>query len=170
VAIISVPALIAIRWQVPARTAGPATIGGLRVGRRLVVLLLLGALVNGATFCSFTYPAPVLTEVTGLAAGSVPLLLALFGLGSFAGVTTAGRYADRGGNRMLFVAGGILLAGGLVTAALNVGAALGPVLGGVGIDLSGYRAPLWVSAGMVGTALCVAITAHLATGRDRRLG
>ncbi|TCC45977.1 MFS transporter [Kribbella capetownensis] len=218
VAIISVPALIAILWRVPARTPGPVTLGGLRVRRRLVVLLLLGALVNGATFCSFTYLAPVLTEVTGLAAGSVPLLLALFGLGSFAGVTIAGRYADRGGNRPVFVAGGILLAGwcvfaltastpvpavvlvfvqgalslavgsslisaalyagaespvlagGLATAALNVGAALGPVLGGVGIDLGGYRAPLWVSAAMAGTALCVAITAHLAAVRGQGLG
>lgn len=218
VAIISVPALIAILWRVPSRIPGPVARGGLRVRRRLVVLLLLGALVNGATFCSFTYLAPVLTEVTGLAVGSVPLLLALFGLGSFTGVTTAGRYADRRGNQLMFVAGGILLAGwcvfaltasapvpavvlvffqgalsfavgsalisaalyagaeapvlagGLATAALNVGAAVGPVLGGVGIDLSGYRAPLWVSAAMVGTALCVAITAHLAIGRDRGLG
>jgi len=218
VAIVSVPALVAILWRGPARTTGPRASGGLRVRRRLVVLLLLGALVNGATFCSFTYLAPVLTEVTGLAAGWVPLLLALFGLGSFAGVTTAGRYADRRDNRPVFVAGGILLAGwcvfaltasapvpavvlvfvqgalsfavgstlisaalyagaespvlagGLATAALNVGAALGPVAGGIGIDVSGYRAPLWVSSALVGTALCVAIAAHLGTSRTRALG
>ncbi|MEV5963228.1 Cmx/CmrA family chloramphenicol efflux MFS transporter [Kribbella sp. NPDC051952] len=214
VAIISLPALIAILRSVPARMTGPAALAGLRISRGLVVLLLLGALVNGATFCSFTYLAPVLTEVTGLRAAWVPLLLALFGLGSFAGVTIAGRYADRRRHRPVFVAGGILLlgwcafaltasvpaatvvlvflqgglsfavgstliayalyagsdspvlAGGLATAALNVGAAVGPVIGGLGIDQGGYRAPLWVSAALVGTALCFG-TAGL---RRARLG
>ncbi|GAB2674998.1 Cmx/CmrA family chloramphenicol efflux MFS transporter [Kribbella swartbergensis] len=218
VAIISFPALIAIVRAIPAtRTTGPATAGGLRIGKRLVLLLILGALVNGATFCSFTYLAPVLTEVTGFGAGWVPAMLALFGLGSFAGVTAAGRYADRRGTRLVLVAGGILLlgwcafaltaavpaatvvlvfcqgllsfavgstlisyalyagstspvlAGGLATASLNVGAALGPALGGVAITVTGYRAPLWVSALLVGTAFCLASTAHLWDRRaDRR--
>ncbi|TCO43931.1 DHA1 family chloramphenicol resistance protein-like MFS transporter [Kribbella antiqua] len=209
VAIISLPAVIAILRSVPAaRTTGPATVGGIRVRRRLVVLLLLGALVNGATFCSFTYLAPVLTEVTGLSQASIPLMLALFGLGSFIGVTAAGRYADRRITRWAFVAGSTLLlgwcafaitasspattvtlvfiqgalsfavgstlisyalyasaespvlAGGLATASLNVGATLGPLLGGAAISLTNYRAPLWVSALLAGTALCVAAIAH----------
>jgi DHA1 family chloramphenicol resistance protein-like MFS transporter len=169
--------------------------------------------VNGATFCSFTYLAPVLTDVTGLGDGWVPGMLALFGLGSFAGVTLAGRYADRRETRLVFVAGSTLslgwaafaltasvstaavvlvfmqgllsfavgstlisyalyagsespvLAGGLATASLNVGAALGPVLGGLAITLTDYRAPLWVSALLVGTALCLAGTLQLRTRR-----
>jgi predicted MFS family arabinose efflux permease len=44
-------------------------------------------------------------------AGWVPVMLALFGLGSFAGVTVAGRYADRRETRPVFVAGGTLLLG-----------------------------------------------------------
>jgi DHA1 family chloramphenicol resistance protein-like MFS transporter len=217
VAIVSVPALIAILRAVPAsRVIGPVPSGGLRVRSRLVVLLLLGALVNGATFCSFTYLAPVVTEVTGLDAGWVPVMLALFGLGSFAGVTLAGRYADRRDTGLVFVAGGILLlgwcmfagiatapagvvvlaftqgllsfavgstlisyalyagsdspvlAGGLATASLNIGAALGPVLGGAAITLTGYRAPLWVSASLVGTALCVGVAAQLWERRAAR--
>jgi MFS transporter, DHA1 family, chloramphenicol resistance protein len=204
--------LIAILRAVPAaRTAGPVTVGGLRLQQRLVVLLVLGALVNGATFCSFTYLAPVLTEVTGL--GWVPVLLALFGLGSLAGVTVAGRYADRREHRLVFVAGSTLLlgwcvfavtastptatvvlvftqgllsfavgstlisyalyagaespvlAGGLATASLNVGAALGPILGGLAITRTDHRAPLWVSALLIGTALGLAATVQL---RDRR--
>lgn len=214
VAAISLPALIAILRSVPARTTGPAAAGGLQVRARLVVLLLLGALVNAATFCSFTYLAPLFTEVGGFGGGWVPLLLALFGLGSFAGVSAAGRYADRRGVRPVFVAGGLLLlgwcgfaltaslpaavvvlvivqgalsfavgstlisyalyaaaespvlAGGLATASLNVGAALGPVLGGVGIGLAGFRAPLWVSALLVGTASCIALGARI-LGRVR---
>jgi DHA1 family chloramphenicol resistance protein-like MFS transporter len=58
-----------------------------------------------------------------------------------------------------------VLAGGLATASLNVGAALGPVLGGVAITLAGYRAPLWVSALLVGTALCLAGVGRFRTRR-----
>ncbi|TCC27725.1 Cmx/CmrA family chloramphenicol efflux MFS transporter [Kribbella speibonae] len=111
VAIISLPALLGILRSVPNRATGPTTAGRFSVTPRLAVLLLLGALVNGATFCSFTYLSPVLTEVTGLGVGWVPVMLALFGLGSFAGVTVAGRYADRRDDRLVLVAGGILLLG-----------------------------------------------------------
>ncbi|TCC14668.1 Cmx/CmrA family chloramphenicol efflux MFS transporter [Kribbella sindirgiensis] len=111
VAIISLPALLGILRSVPNRATGPATAPRFSVTPRLAVLLLLGALVNGATFCSFTYLSPVLTEVTGLGVGWVPVMLALFGLGSFAGVTVAGRYADRRDDRLVLVAGGILLLG-----------------------------------------------------------
>ncbi|HEY3562624.1 MAG TPA: Cmx/CmrA family chloramphenicol efflux MFS transporter [Kribbella sp.] len=213
VALVSIPALIGILRAVPSRGAGPATTGSIRVGPRLGVLLLLGALVNGATFCSFTYLSPVLTEVTGLGVAWVPPMLALFGLGSFAGVTVAGRYSDRRDHRLVFVAGGILLlgwcafalsaayvvpavvlvllqgalsfavgstliayalyagsqypvlTGGLATAALNAGAAAGPVLGGLAIGVSGFRGPLWVSAGLVVTALAIGGSIKIA-GRE----
>jgi hypothetical protein len=46
------------------------------------------------------------------------------------------------------------LAGGFATAALNVGAACGPWLGGAAIGSGGgYRSPVWVSAGLVAVAL-----------------
>ncbi|MDX3002467.1 MFS transporter [Kribbella solani] len=203
VAIISFPALLGIVRSVPPVRTEPVLAGRFPVQRRLTVLLVLGALVNGATFCSFTYLSPVVTDVTGLGSGWVPVVLALFGIGAFAGVTVAGRYADRRDHRLTLVAGGILLlgwcgfgitagqvvptvvfalvqgalsfavgsaliayalyagagapvvTGGLATAALNVGAAAGPLLGGLAIGLSGFRGPLWVSAALVGTALCV---------------
>lgn len=116
VAVALVPAVVAVLTSVPASApsaAGPGLRGEVRALRRprLLVLLLLGALVNGATFCTFTYLAPLLTGVAGLGAEWMPALLALFGLGSFAGVTVSGRFGDRRPVRLL-AAGGIALVAG----------------------------------------------------------
>lgn len=49
-----------------------------------------------------------------------------------------------------------MLGGGFSTAAFNVGAALGPLVGGLGIDAGlGYRSPIWGSAVLMGVALLV---------------
>jgi hypothetical protein len=77
------------RPRYPGMRTKPATCRAIRGGKRG---RLAGYVTAGA---QFTYLAPVLTDVTGLGAGWVPVMLALFGLGSFAGVTLAGRYADR---------------------------------------------------------------------------
>ncbi|GEC02434.1 chloramphenicol resistance protein [Streptomyces spinoverrucosus] len=212
VALICVPVVFAVMRSVPGRapveeeTAGEAPSAGreLRALRRtrLQVFLLLAALVNAATFCTFTYLAPVVTQVGGFAAGWVPVVLALFGLGAFAGVSLGGRMSDDRPMRLLlpggvalvvgwalfavtagnavaaltlvvvqgalsFAVGSTLitqsvyaapeaptLGGSFATAALNAGAALGPVVGGAAIEAGlGYRSPLWVSAGLVGGAL-----------------
>ncbi|WP_069744532.1 Cmx/CmrA family chloramphenicol efflux MFS transporter [Streptomyces sp. EN23] len=121
VAIVSLPAFLAVlrtipggRGDRPARggtDAGTAPVSEatpapeaasvsvrdeLRVltGPRLRRVLLTMALVQGATFCTFSYLEPLLTRETGLGAGWVPVALALFGAGAFAGVTVAGRFAD----------------------------------------------------------------------------
>ncbi|GAA2211340.1 MFS transporter [Nonomuraea monospora] len=220
VALALVPAVLAVLRSVPGGAPATVSAGGgvrgeLRVLRRprLLVLLLLGALVNGATFCTFTYLAPVLTGVTGIGSAWMPVMLALFGLGSFAGVTISGRVADRrpvplltaGGvalvagwatfaltagaavpaivlvlvqgtlsfavgstliSQVLYAAGGApTLGSAYATAAFNVGATLGPWLGGLAIDAGlGFRSPLWVSAAMAGLALAVA---GGAAGRNR---
>jgi DHA1 family chloramphenicol resistance protein-like MFS transporter len=221
VAAVSVPALVALVRSVPAG-AGPAP-AGLRgevsaiVGWRVGATLLLGALVNGATFCAFTYLAPVVTGVAGLAEGWVPAVLALFGLGSFAGVTLGGRAADTRPRTVLLIGVPVLLlgwvvlalaaasplalvvlvlvqgtmsfgvgslliaqvlyrapaaptlAGACATAAFNVGAAVGPWLGGTGIDAGlGARSPLWVAAALVGVALGVGGAAWTASRGPRR--
>ncbi|MEU9700735.1 Cmx/CmrA family chloramphenicol efflux MFS transporter [Streptomyces sp. NPDC047981] len=213
VALLCVPALLAIARSVP--TAGGDTPRPLaawseaRVLRspRLLVTLLVCALANGAMFCGFTYLAPVVTDVTGLAPAAIPVLLALFGAGSFAGVVLAGRLSDtRPGpvvavcgtgaaagwslfaltagsapatvvlvlalgalsfavgstliTRALRTAGGEAptLAGAFAVAALNVGAALGPWLGGTVLAAGyGYRAPLWTSAFLTALALLTAL-------------
>ncbi|MFI9844156.1 Cmx/CmrA family chloramphenicol efflux MFS transporter [Nonomuraea sp. NPDC051941] len=218
VAVALVPAIVAVLKSVPSGAPGPAgprARGELRALRRprLLVFLVLGGLVNGGTFCTFTYLAPLLTGDTGIGSSWMPLMLALFGLGSFAGVTVSGRVADRRPIRLLVICGPALaagwalfaltagapvpavvlvfvqgtlsfavgstlisqvlyaatgaptLAGGFATAALNVGATLGPWLGGLTIGAGfGLRSPLWVSALLVAAALVTAAVAH-AVGR-----
>ncbi|MGW0199182.1 Cmx/CmrA family chloramphenicol efflux MFS transporter [Nonomuraea sp. NPDC003201] len=216
VAVALVPAIVAVLRSVPSGAPGPAgprVRGELRALRRprLLVFLVLGGLVNGGTFCTFTYLAPLLTGDTGIGSSWMPLMLALFGLGSFAGVTVSGRVADRRPIRLLVICGPALaagwalfaltagapvpavvlvfvqgtlsfavgstlisqvlyaatgaptLAGGFATAALNVGATLGPWLGGLTIGAGlGLRSPLWVSALLVAAALVTAAVAHAA--------
>ncbi|MCP2335840.1 DHA1 family chloramphenicol resistance protein-like MFS transporter [Actinomadura rupiterrae] len=218
VALLSAPALAAILTSVPDEpSAGTSVRPELRVLRRPDVLLVLavGALVNGATFCAFTYLAPLVTEVAGFGDGWVPVLLAVFGLGSFAGVTASGRLADTrprtvlAGGGLALVAGwaalaafadvpalvvplvfaqGALgfgvgstliaralyaasdaptLAGAFATAALNVGAVVGPVLGGLAMDGDlGYRAPVWVSTALAASAVVLGV--RLVTVRGGR--
>ncbi|MFD5009848.1 Cmx/CmrA family chloramphenicol efflux MFS transporter [Streptomyces chartreusis] len=219
VALLSLPAVVAVARSVPAGAADsgrPSLRAELRSLRnpRLRVALLLGALVNAATFCTFTYLAPLVTQVTALGSGWVPVVLALFGAGSFLGVAVGGRLAERRPGAVLTGGGGALclgwaafalaagtpavalglvlvqgplsfgvgstlisqalrtasdaptLSGGFATAAFNVGAALGPWLGGTAIGAGlGYRSPVWVSAALVAVAL---LTAGLAARRNRR--
>ncbi|MEU5581983.1 Cmx/CmrA family chloramphenicol efflux MFS transporter [Streptomyces huasconensis] len=137
VALLSVPAVLAIARAVPGGaagtdgaagatgaqdTAGPSALGELRAlrGPRLLLTLLLGALVNGATFCTFTYLAPLVTEVTGLGSGWVPVVLALFGIGSFVGVGLGGRVADARPVPLL-VCGSLALLTGWVLCAVAAG-------------------------------------------------
>ncbi|MFF9316936.1 Cmx/CmrA family chloramphenicol efflux MFS transporter [Streptomyces sp. NPDC014735] len=207
VALVCVPAAVVIARTIPGgRTRSATASAGTELraltGPRLLLTLLTSALVQGATFCAFSYVEPLATRVTGLGQGWVPVLLALFGLGSFIGVTITGRVVDArpvaltaGGLALLAVgwtvfaltAGspvatvllvlvqGMLafgtgtalmswvfrlaadaptLSGSFATSAFNVGAALGPWLGGLAIDAGfGFRSPLRVSALLMVLAL-----------------
>ncbi|MFH8791612.1 Cmx/CmrA family chloramphenicol efflux MFS transporter [Streptomyces sp. NPDC017941] len=135
VALITLPALVAVARAVPADTCAagdvpaeaptPARLRArteLRALRapRLLVTLLLGALVNGATFCAFTYLEPLATRVTGIDDAWIPALLALFGLGSSVGVALGGRLADS--RPVPLLAGGtVALLAGWVVFALTAG-------------------------------------------------
>ena len=208
VALVSLPAAFALLRAVPGGRAGEGPPASARTELsalarpRLLLTLLVMALVQGATFCTFSYLEPLVTRVTGFGAGWVPVVLALFGAGSFAGVTLAGRLADSrpkaviGTGLVALTAGwaalaltaarpaaalvlvlvqGALafgtgtalisrvfqqapeaptLAGSFATAAFNVGAAAGPWLGGLALGAGlGFRAPVWVSALLMGAAL-----------------
>ncbi|WP_069161748.1 Cmx/CmrA family chloramphenicol efflux MFS transporter [Nocardia altamirensis] len=84
---------------------------------RVRAILILGALVNAATFAAFTYLG-ALTTGAGASPAWVPVVLALFGIGSFAGVTLSGRYADRHAQRIVQVGTITLLASWSTTALL----------------------------------------------------
>ncbi|MFF9490477.1 Cmx/CmrA family chloramphenicol efflux MFS transporter [Streptomyces sp. NPDC014676] len=78
---------------------------------RLILVMLLGALVNAATFASFTFLAPVVTDIAGLGEWWISVALVLFGAGSFVGVTVAGRLSDRRPGSVISVGGPLLLLG-----------------------------------------------------------
>ena len=56
--------------------------------------LLAGAIGFGGMFAVYSYIAPTVTEVGGLADGAVPVFLLAFGLGMVAGTWLAGELAD----------------------------------------------------------------------------
>ncbi|MFI9721370.1 Cmx/CmrA family chloramphenicol efflux MFS transporter [Streptomyces sp. NPDC052396] len=62
--------------------------------RQVWLALAVTALNAGATFCLFSYLAPLLTDTAGLSEGWVPMVLALFGVGALIGTTVGGRIAD----------------------------------------------------------------------------
>jgi DHA1 family chloramphenicol resistance protein-like MFS transporter len=121
VALLCLPAFAGV-WRIPDTPAG-ARPEGLRAElaelRPLTGVLVLAALVNAATFGVFTYLAPLAAGVA-----PVPLVLGAFGAGCFAGVTAAGRLADRWPGRIVAIGGPLLLAG-WIAAALIPAALLG---------------------------------------------
>ncbi|MFH8613817.1 MFS transporter [Streptomyces sp. NPDC017979] len=62
---------------------------------RLWLAMTTSTFVIGATFSAFSYLHPILTEVTGFATGTVPLLLIAYGAATVVGNTVVGRLADR---------------------------------------------------------------------------
>jgi MFS transporter, DHA1 family, chloramphenicol resistance protein len=85
---------------------------------KLVLVMLVGALINGATFATFTFLAPIVTETAGLDTLWVSIVLVLFGFGSFIGVTVAGRMSDQRPGIVIGVGGPLLLLGWVAMARL----------------------------------------------------
>ena len=210
-ALLCVPAALGVALGIPnQRRATPDDTPSLRAelgvlaSPRLVLAMLLGALINGGTFAVLTFLAPIVTGTAGLAEVWVPVVLVLFGVGSFLGVAIAGRLSDTRSALVLSIGGPLLLVGWVVlalvaahpvllfmlvlvqgvlafgvgstvitrvlyaasdaptmggsyaTAALNIGAAIGPMLGA--LALSGGRAataPVWVAGMLVALAVAV---------------
>jgi DHA1 family inner membrane transport protein len=99
VSALGVAGAIGILALVPHQKPGPGAglRGELAVFRRPQVWLALAmtALGFAGVFASFTYIAPMMTEVAGFSSGAVTWLLVLFGAGLFAGNLLGGRAADR---------------------------------------------------------------------------
>ncbi|WP_282088456.1 Cmx/CmrA family chloramphenicol efflux MFS transporter [Streptomyces tendae] len=213
VALLCLPAALGVLAGIPAGRARAAAAGGPSLSvelaqlrtPRLLLVMLLGALVNAATFAGFTFLAPVVTGTAGLGELWVSVALVLFGAGSFVGVTVAGRLSDRRPAAVLAVGGPLLLAGwptlamladrpaalltvvfvqgalsfalgstliarvlyeaagaptmagSYATAALNVGAVVGPLVAASTLGTTtGDLGPLWASGFLVAVALLVA--------------
>ncbi|MCK7628225.1 MFS transporter [Streptomyces sp. RS10V-4] len=98
----------------PARTGSDTETPSLRrelaglARPRLWLSFLLTTLTFGAAVVTFSYLAPLLTEVTGLPAGWVPAVLALYGVGGLIGITAGGRLADTAPLRTLVTGGAAL--------------------------------------------------------------
>lgn len=93
-----------------------AELAGLR-NVRLLVALATTASFQAAVFCTFSYLAPLLIEVSGVSPTLVPAALLVFGIGSFIGITVGGRYADRNLLGAVFICLGILVVALVVLAA-----------------------------------------------------
>ncbi|PSJ30765.1 chloramphenicol efflux pump [Streptosporangium nondiastaticum] len=213
VAALCLPAALGILKGIPAGRAREQATGGAALRAelaqlampRLILVMLLGALVNAATFAGFTFLAPVVTDTAGLSELWVSVALVLFGIGSFVGVTVAGRLSDRNPGAVIAVGGPLLLigwpasavladepvallalvfvqgalsfalgstlitrvlyeaagastmAGSYATAALNVGAAVGPLIAAATLNAgAGSLGPLWSSGFLIAIALLIA--------------
>jgi DHA1 family chloramphenicol resistance protein-like MFS transporter len=127
IALICLPAAVGIAKGIPAHAG---TTGRISHGSslrheiaqlampRLLLVMLLGALVNAGTFATFTFLAPIVTDTAGLAKLWVPVALVLFGVGSFVGVTVAGRLSDAHPGVVIAGGGPLLLLGWVAVAAL----------------------------------------------------
>ncbi|PWU56114.1 chloramphenicol efflux pump [Micromonospora sp. S4605] len=229
VALLCLPAAIGVVRGIPARAgqtprgtpAGSSLRGEIaQLGMpRLALVMLLGALVNAATFATFTFLAPIVTGTADLGALWVSVVLVLFGIGSFVGVSVAGRLSDQrpgmviaiGGPSLLlgwvamatlaaqpvallslvfvqgtlsFAVGSTLIArvlyeaagaptmgGSYATAALNIGAAGGPVVAAATLgDGAGNLGPVWVSGLLVAVALLIALPLRRLVAPPRQRG
>ncbi|RNF81256.1 MFS transporter [Streptomyces botrytidirepellens] len=104
--------------------------------RRLWLALSTSTLIIGATFSAFSYFNPILTEVTGFGAGTVPLLLIAYGAATVVGNTIVGRLADRHTPQVL-LCGLILNTGFLLGFALLAHLSVPAVVFMMGIGLVG---------------------------------
>ncbi|CAM05117.1 putative MFS family arabinose efflux permease [Saccharopolyspora erythraea NRRL 2338] len=103
---------------------------------RLWLALSTSTLIIGATFSAFSYLAPILTELSGFATGTVPLLLIAYGAATVVGNTAVGRLADRHATAVL-LAGLVLNLGFLTAFALLAHLSVPAVVAMLGIGLVG---------------------------------
>lgn len=113
VAAIFAVTFVAVALVVPHQPGNPgATLRReLRAFGRMQVwfALAIGAIGFGGLFAVYTYVAPLVTEVTGLAAGAVPLVLVVMGLGMTVGNLSGGVLADRSVRRTMYAFFGVLI-------------------------------------------------------------
>ncbi|MEU4841973.1 MFS transporter [Nocardia testacea] len=89
--------LLVARWvaDVPGSRSPVATELRVFTDRRVQLAIAVTAVGNTGALMVFTYFAPLLTDIAGFAAGAVPVLLLVYGVGAIAGNLLGGRIADR---------------------------------------------------------------------------
>lgn len=91
--------VLVLRLVPDVQDAAPSTsaLAELRVlrGRAVQLAIAVTAVGNAGLLAVFTYFAPLLTEVTGFAAGTVAVLLLVYGVGATAGNFAGGWLSDR---------------------------------------------------------------------------
>lgn len=130
IALLCLPAALGVMQGIPAHTTtseqehgtSPAlrTELGQLAQPRLILVMVLAALVNAATFGTFTFVAPIVTDTAGLTELWVSVVLVLFGVGSFLGVRIAGRLSDRRPGQLIAAGGPLVLLGWIALAVLAV--------------------------------------------------
>ncbi|MEP9403388.1 MFS transporter [Sphingomonas sp. VNH70] len=110
VAVLAALTMAMVAWVAP-RDAGDrraSPLAELRVLKvpQLWLTLGIGAIGFGGMFAVYTYLASTLIEVTGATAGTVPMVLAVFGVGMTVGNIVVPRFADRA---LMPTAGALLL-------------------------------------------------------------
>ncbi|GAA2892876.1 MFS transporter [Streptosporangium fragile] len=128
IALLCVPAALGLLRGIPGRPgeASSDVVAGLSLrselaqltSPRLLLAMMLGALVNAGTFAAFTFLAPIVTDTADLGELWVSMVLVLFGIGSFIGVTVAGRLSDHRPGLTIAVGGPLLLLGWVALATL----------------------------------------------------
>ncbi len=154
-----------LRWT-PALAVDPhasvrSEFGALR-NRRLWVAFVGGAVGFGGMFAVYSYVSPLLTEVTGLAITTVPIVLALFGVGMTIGTLLGGRLAGRSVLRTVYLGFAstiavlvvIALTGGNAVLAIAAIVALGISSQILGLSLQTRLMDLSPTAPSLGAALC----------------
>jgi MFS transporter, DHA1 family, inner membrane transport protein len=107
IGVLALAGILALVPKAPAGEPASAASAGLRHELRAFrsgqvwLSILVTILGYGGMFGAFTYIAFTLTEVSGFAAGTVPWLLILFGVGLFIGNTIGGKAADKNVDRTL---------------------------------------------------------------------
>jgi len=114
VAMLAVITMLLIRTLSPnpavPKDASPLReLGALR-NRQVWLTLGIGAVGFGGLFCTYTYLASTLIDITHANAATIPLVFGIFGIGSTVGTLACGWAADKSTMR----AGGIVLALGAV--------------------------------------------------------
>ena len=89
---------IVVLKMVPADKSAEAVslrseVSGLRSGRLWIAYAACGGIM-GAVLGAYTFIAPLLTDVAHVPAPLLPVILVIFGIGSFIGVTLGGRVGD----------------------------------------------------------------------------